>query len=147
MKKEVFIAVAIGLVLGLIITLGAYTANRSINKLKANKTAKSEEVVASSPPNQIKAKSLEITSHQSFDLTEESEITLLGVAWPNAVIAILLEDQELFTIADGKDGIFSATFDLIKGYNDIQIIATDDTGETNSQNLILTYSTTKIELE
>ncbi|MFH2061764.1 MAG: hypothetical protein ABIJ43_02150 [Candidatus Beckwithbacteria bacterium] len=146
MKKEALIAIVVGLILGLIITVGIYTANRSINQLKANKVAKSDTTATPLPPNQPEEKSLEITSHESFDLINQSEVTLSGIAWSDAVIALLTEDQELLTTAD-PDGIFSFNFDLIKGYNEIQVIATDDTGETNSKSLILTYSTTKIELE
>ena len=145
MKKEAFIAIIVGLIFGLIITIGIYTANRSINKLKVNKAAQTNTIVPS-PPTQLGEKSLEITSHESFDLINQSKITLSGIAWPNAIIALLGENKELLTIAD-SEGIFSFSFDLIKGYNEIKVIATDDTGETKSKDLVLTYSTTKIELE
>lgn len=146
MKKEALIAVIVGLILGLIITVGVYTANRSINQLKANKAAQSDTETLPSPPNHLMDKTLEITSHESFDLINQSEITLSGIAWSDAVIALLTEDQEFLITAD-EEGIFSFNFDLIKGYNEIQVIATDDTGETSSKSLVLTYSTTKIELE
>lgn len=147
MKKEVLVAIIVGLILGLIITFGVYTANRSLNQLKANKVAQSDSTTSAPPPlTQDQEKTLEITSHESFDLLEESEITLSGVAWPDAVIALLTENQEYLTTAD-SDGIFSFNFELIKGYNEIQVIATDDTNETSSKNLVLTYSTAKLELE
>ena len=145
MKKEALIAIVVGLILGLIITVGIYTANRSINQLKANKATKTQASATPTTQSQEKAKILEITSHESFDLLDEASVTLSGIAWPKAVLALLGEDQELLITADA-DGIFSFNFDLIKGYNEIQVIATDDTGEISSQNLVLTYSTTKIEL-
>ncbi|MEA3355558.1 MAG: hypothetical protein U9Q63_03690 [Patescibacteria group bacterium] len=145
MKKEALIAIIVGLIFGLIITIGIYTANRSINQLKAKKTTQ-KNTITPSPPTQLEEKSLEITSHESFDLINQSEITLSGIAWSNAIIALLTENQEFMAVAD-SDGIFSFNFDLIKGYNEIQIIATDDTGEISSKDLIITYSTTKIELE
>lgn len=142
MKKEVFIAILAGLAIGLIITVGIFTANRSLEQQK-NKTTATPTPISSFNPNQIQ-KSLHLTSHENFDLVDKAEITLSGIAWPNAVIALMAENTNLFTVAD-TEGIFTFTFNLIKGYNEITLIASDPTGETVTQSLVLTYSTTKIE--
>jgi len=57
----------------------------------------------------------------------------------------MTESGNILTQAD-SEGIFSFQFDLINGFNEISVIATDETGETQTQNIILTYSSTKIEL-
>jgi len=62
MKKEVFIAVLSGLVLGLIITLGIYTANKSLNKLKTQKKIENQAENIPSPPIGQTDKVLNITS-------------------------------------------------------------------------------------
>lgn len=145
MKKDVIIAIASGLILGLIITLGIYTANKSLTKRKAQKQAETTTSPIPSPPLSKKAKKLSITSHEPFDLIDESEITLSGIAWPNAVVAVMSETTSQITTAD-QDGIFTFKFDLIKGFNELTVIATDELKQAETQNLILTYSTTKIEL-
>ena len=143
MKKEVFIAILAGLIIGLIITIGVYTANRSLEQQKAKKAA-TTQTPAPSPPLTNNQKSLNITSHENFDLIDQSEITLSGIAWPDAVIALMAEKDNLLATAD-EEGIFSFTFDLVKGFNEITVVASDETSTTQTQNLVITYSTTQIE--
>ena len=140
MKKDVLIAIASGLILGLIITLGIYTANKSLTRRKAQKQAETQVALIPSPPLSKTAKKLSITSHEPFDLINQSEITLSGIAWPNAVIALMAESETQITTAD-NEGIFSFQFDLIKGYNELTIIATDEIGQTETENLVITHST------
>jgi hypothetical protein len=144
MKKEVVIAIIAGLILGLIITMGIYTANRSINEQKNKKQAESQPL-PSFTPNPTSEKTLNITSHENYDLVDNSEITLSGVAWPKAVVSFLTEGGSFMTEAD-EEGIFSFTTNLIKGFNEVTIIASDDTGANQSKNMVLTYSTTEIDL-
>lgn len=142
MKKEVLIAVVIGLFLGLIVTFGVSTANKAVNNQKQKKISQSLPSPLIAGLNQ--PKNLSITSHESFDLVDQGEITLSGIAWPNAVIALLTENQTYLTQAD-NEGFFTFSFTLIKGFNEITVIGSDETGNTQTQNLVLTYSTTKIE--
>lgn len=144
MKKEVLIAVLSGLIIGLIITVGIYTANRSLEQQKAKKISQTQ-TPQPTPQADQNQKLLTITSHENFDLIDQSEISLSGIAWPDAVVALMTEKDNQITTAD-SDGIFSFKFSLIKGYNEISLVAADETGTTQTQNLVLTYSTTKIEL-
>lgn len=146
MKKEVIIAIISGLVLGLIITLGIYTANKSLSKLKTQKKIDEQTENLPSPTLAQANKLLSITSAEPFDLINQSDLTLSGVAWPDAIVALMSETNNRLTQAD-SEGVFAFQFDLINGFNEITIIATDETGETQTESLILTYSTTKIELE
>jgi len=144
MKKEVVIAIVSGLILGLIVTLGIYTANKSLEQQKAKKAAADQTAPLPSPP-LADQKTLEITSHENFDLINQSAITLSGIAWPEAVIALMTENKQQLTQAD-DEGIFSFKFNLVKGFNEITLIATDEANDSQTQNLVLTYSTATIEL-
>lgn len=144
MKKEVLIAIIAGLILGLVITLGIYTANRSLNLQRAKKQLMSAPTPTAMPA--VNNKSLNITSHENYDLIDQSGITLSGVAWPDAVVALISEADSQIIRADGE-GIFVFETRLIKGFNEIAIIASDESGTTQTQNLVLTYSTNKIEPE
>jgi hypothetical protein len=143
MKKEVFIAILAGLAIGLIITVGIFTANRSLEQQKTKNSPATPTPISSFAPDSAN-KSLNLTSHENFDLVDKPEITLSGIAWPNAVIALMAENRNVFTTAD-TEGIFTFTFNLIKGYNEITLIASDPTSQPVTHNLVLTYSTSKIE--
>lgn len=145
MKKEVIIAIIIGLLIGLIFTLGISTANKALNQQKAKKLTTQESGNSLNSSNNNQKKNLTVTSHENFDLINQSDLTLSGIAWPNAVIALMTETQTKLTQAD-SEGIFTFTLNLIKGFNEIALIATDETSTTQTQNLVLTYSTSKIEL-
>ena len=95
--------------------------------------------------NNNQQKTLTVTSHENFDLINQSETALSGIAWPNAVIALMTETQTRLIQAD-SEGIFTFQINLIKGFNEISLIATDETNIAQTQNLVLTYSTSKIEL-
>lgn len=145
MKKEALIAVISGLVLGLIVTLGIYTANKSLEQQKLKKQASSLTNPIPSPDSSLNLqKTITVTSHANFDLVNQSEITLSGIAWKDAVVALLTEDDEYLIQADAE-GIFSFKFDLIKGFNELTVIASDDTGDSQTLPLIITYSTTEID--
>ncbi|MBU2052258.1 hypothetical protein KKH13_03600 [Patescibacteria group bacterium] len=143
MKKEVLIAIIAGLVLGLIITLGIYTANRSLSAQRTKKQLQNQPTPTAIPA-EANAKSLNLTSHENYDLVDASDQTLNGVAWPNAVIGLISETESQFVKAD-EEGIFSLELQLVKGFNEITLIATDETEASQTLNLILTYSTSKIE--
>lgn len=143
MKKEVIIAVIAGLVLGLVITMGIYTANRSLNAQRAKKLQQNSP--GPSPTPVANAKSVSITSWQNFDLTDSADANIAGIAWPGAVVALLTDTGSQMLQAD-SEGIFSFNIRLIKGFNELSLIASSETTPAVVQNLVLTYSTNKIEL-
>ncbi len=145
MKKEVIIAIIAGLVLGLVITMGIYTANRSLS-LQRNKKLSQNSATPTALPAGINNKTLNITSHESFDLVDSGDVTLSGVAWPEAIVALISEADSQIIRAD-EEGIFVFETRLIKGFNEIAVIAGDETGVTQTQNLVLTYSANKIDPE
>ncbi len=144
MKKEVLIAIISGLILGLVITVGIYTANRSLNVQRAKKQMQSVPTPSLLPS--TNNKSLNLTSHENFDLVDGSNLNLSGVALPGAIVALISEADNQIIAAD-KEGIFIFKTKLIKGFNEITLAAGDETGSLQTQNLVLTYSTSKIEAE
>jgi hypothetical protein len=143
MKKEVITAVVVGLIIGLIVTLGISTANQALEKQKQAKL--SQKTSGPLPSGQLTGqKTLAVTSPEPFDLFSESELVLSGIAWPEAVVSLLSEDQTLMAQAD-KDGVFTFRLSLIKGYNELTLIAADETGAVATQNLVLTYSASVIQ--
>ena len=148
MKKEVLVAIGIGFGLGLIITFGIWTANKSIKQFSSSKVTVSPLPALTSPapsptPDQTNNQ-LSISSPDDEALVNTDSVTLTGKSTPKAVIAITYEDAETITEADAN-GNFSTNVDLVGGYNTIVVTALDPaTGTESSQTLTVTYTTAKI---
>lgn len=137
MKKEVLLAIAVGFGLGLVITFGIWTANKSLKQAKVVPTpapSASPVVVI----DQSVINSLIITAPEDESISAVAAITVSGKSTPNAVISIIFEEDETIIEADDK-GEFSTKINLIGGYN---IIIISD--QENTETRVVTYSTTKI---
>lgn len=150
MKKEVLLAIGVGFALGLIITFGIWTANKSLKKANIAKIATvfstpSPTTISSTPvPSPISNTALTITSPEDESLVATDTINITGKASPKSIISVTYEEGQMLAEAD-VNGNFTVGVDLIGGYNTIVITATDPlTGVESSQTLIVTYSTAKI---
>lgn len=148
MKKEVFLAITIGFVLGLIITFGIWTANKSLKGLSSQKqiaqspTPSPKTVTPTTQP-LANALPLSITTPDDESVTNTPKTTLSGMTLPNSVVAMTFEGGEQILESDST-GNFSIDIDLEGGYNHIQVTVFDKTGNSTSQTLIVTYTTAKI---
>lgn len=151
MKKEVFLAITIGFTLGLIITFGIYTANKSLKNLPSltNRTSPTQApeptggttpTAAAPAPNAIL---LTMSSPVDEALLDKNSVTLSGKTTAGAAVAILSETGETLVAANSA-GDFTASVSLEGGYNRITITAYDRDGKSASQNLTVTYSSSKI---
>ena len=150
MKKEVLVAIGVGFGLGLVITFGIWTANKSLKQLGAPKIAASPlpaKTVPSPTPVVDVPKTisdLTITSPENDALVNKSALTVTGKFLPKSAITITYEDDETIVETDAS-GNFSADIVLIGGYNTIVVTGIDlSTGVESSQTLIVTYTTAKI---
>lgn len=144
MKKEVFLAVSVGFVLGLLITFGIWTANRN---LKVSPRPEITQILTSPSPEPSAAPSsplaLTLTSPEDELLTTSDSVIISGKTTPEAVLSIISESSEKIITAD-KTGTFSTDVDLEGGFNRLMITAFDATGNSASQELLVTYTTSKI---
>lgn len=149
MKKEVLLAISIGFILGLIITFGIYTANKSLKSLPT-----SGQIPTSTPPaNQPTSTpaptlkpgefSLTITEPADEALVTQNSLVLKGKTASGAVISVLSETSQTQTTANDS-GDFSATISLEGGFNRITVTAYDKDGKTASQSLMVTYTTAQL---
>lgn len=148
MKKEVLVAIGVGFGLGLVITFGIWTANKSLKQLGAPKVAASPLPTITSPsptPDSPKVVSdLVITSPENEALVNKSGLTVTGKFLPKSAITITYEEDATIVETDAS-GDFSADIDLIGGYNTIVVTGIDlSTGVESTQTLIVTYTTAKI---
>lgn len=146
MKKEILIAIVIGFILGLVITFGIWTANKSLqenNNEPQTEENESQPIVNENSQNDEEKMSLSITSPQDNSLLDQEEIEITGETSPLANIVILFEEGEKIIQAD-EQGDFKETIELSGGANEITITAVDQDGNEASKALNLVYSTAQI---
>ncbi len=152
MKKEFFLAIIIGFILGLIITLGIWTANKSLKNLPKNGAVPTPTIVsAETSPVPTPADSqpttnnlqLTITSPEDEFLSSTNSVTISGTTVASAVVSITHETGETLLQAD-TSGKFSSEVALESGYNQIIVTAFDSTGKSATKQLLVTYTTAKI---
>jgi len=146
MKKEVFLAIAIGFALGLVITFGIWTANKSLKNLpKAIQPSPTPETASASPtPNSTSSTiTLSLTTPADEALFTIAKTPVSGKTVANASVVIFSEDNQQIVTADAK-GNFTADVALVGGYNTIRVIAYDAMGNSVEQTIIVTFTTAKI---
>ncbi len=144
MKKEILIAILIGFILGLIITFGIWTANKSLKDNQDEQSPKKTGGVSVLTPEETeelkKQISLEITEPINNSISEEEEITIKGTTSPFAVVTVIYQESEKIIEADGQ-GSFETEISLVGGTNEIKISAFNQADNTMSKILNVIYST------
>ncbi len=138
MKKEVVIAIFVGLSLGLIITFGIRTAQNSLkNRTLAHPSPKSQasqDVAAADH-------TLLITAPAPDEIVTDSELNIVGSTTANSMVSIVGSDGiETSTIADDT-GAFNAPVTLIAGVNVITITSFDPAGDQSDTTFNVVLST------
>ena len=122
----------------MIITIGVYSAQRSINRrdslLSPESTNPSPE--ASGASSHI----INITSPNNYTIATEDDIKITGITTPTSMIVSLNNDENAFSNAD-EQGIFTLTTDLEAGENIIRVISYDPSGNDAEAEVIIIYST------
>lgn len=145
MKKEVLIAVVLGIIVGLVITFGMYTANTALQR-KAQQT---KDAAAPSPApidsiQDLQRSTIIIYGPEDNMLTDKDKVQLSGSTTANATIVIFVNDKETVTSADGK-GNFSAELSLVGGSNVITTISTDINGKQDQDQRTVVFSTASLD--
>lgn len=141
-KKEVLIAIIIGFGLGLIITFGIWTANKSL-KNSAAEAPPVEQTETPTPEPKLEKVPLVILSPEENLLTNEESLTVNGSAGAKAIIVLIYPEGEKIIEADER-GSFSTKIGLTAGVNEIKIKAYDQEGNEAEKTLKIVYSTAEI---
>src|SRR5258708_32587317 len=111
MKKEVLVAILIGLGLGLIVTYGIYRAKTS---LSSGQQATSTSNEASPSPGGSVHNSLTLLSPEDESVQATADVKVTGTTDPNALVVIFMNEQPQVIRAD-KSGNFSVQKTLQQG--------------------------------
>lgn len=140
MRKEILLAIIVGILAGLGVTFGIYTLRQTL--LRGSTPDKIEESrqkdqFATPAPS---SSSLTIKSPTPDFLTNQKELQIVGKALPESYIVILAPTGEYITTAD-QDGDFATTIPLALGGNKITVTATTPEGQQESLVITAAYST------
>lgn len=130
MKKEIVIAILIGLSLGLFITYGVYQAKTGIDK-KADQDQKN--LALTPAPDQEFAGELILNSPANEIIQAETTTSVSGTTLPNSFVVVFVGNVEKITTAD-ESGNFSVEVELESGANIITVVVLDENGRSISLN-------------
>jgi len=128
MRKEVLLAILIGISFGLIITFGVYHSRNSISEAQKNQ---SQDLVK----NQLEQNNnenngqLAINSPDDELLTDNQQLIVSGTTGINNFVVIFVNNQETITHADDA-GNFSVEVELDEGGNILIIQSIDEDGQS-----------------
>lgn len=153
MIKELFLAIALGSILGFGIT-GAFFA---LNKNKTTTKQNSVEIsptptitdiqmstqITTTPGLSQTDTSINITSPENNAVLSNSKISIKGDSKPNSLI-IISTQTKTFSGKSNANGVFSISIELESGINLIKINSIDPEDNQDQIEINLTYSTAKI---
>lgn len=138
MRKEILLAVFVGITLGLMITFGIYqnsennkTGQNSDTDQLINNPISTESAIIQDPQ-------LVINSPEEELLTNEEELIVSGSGNPDSFVVILVNDVESISNTD-ESGNFSVKVKLIPGGNLIEINSIDEDGKQISKQRTVVY--------
>lgn len=141
-KKEVTVAVIIGLIIALVVTGGILRARTALQSLKL---PTKESITASLNKNKSPDTStlfLELTTPDN-SVTTEPELALTGKTLPGTYIAILGEKGE-YLIVPSDLGNFSQDVALVKGANSLKINVYQSDGTKIEKTITVVYTTAEL---
>lgn len=136
MRKEVILAIVLGLILGTVIVAGYYRANRAVRLQDNTDTTR----VTPTPTTIAGSELLAITGPEEGDIFASPIATISGNTSPDARVLIVSEKDQIF-LKPSAQGFFSQEVSLIGGANHISITAVSTTGSRADKELNLVFTT------
>ena len=138
MRKEIILAIILGIILGGVIIFGINLANKSATTSLPNQALPEQNLDEATP-----TPTLQIISPENNSVSFQDTLTLTGQTLANAWIAIIWEDSETITQSN-ESGNWQQEISLVGGENIIKITATDGADYQESMNLTIIYTTANI---
>lgn len=151
MIKELFLAIALGAILGFG-TTGAFfalnknktTTNPGSAETSPTPTITEIQLSTTTTPSVSKTESsINITSPENNAVVSSSKISIKGDSKPNSLI-IIATPSKTFNGKSNASGVFSINIELDSGINLIKISSIDEQDDQDETELSITYSTAKI---
>lgn len=140
MRKEIFIALFIGLSLGLIVAFGVKTARQSLKTRPAVSPSPLSSLASSSDDSEH---SLLITEPEPDEILNLSQIKVIGTTTPDSLVSVVSLEDEDAVLAD-ETGAFSASLELTGGPNPITVTSFNPQGSEAKVDFTVIYSTSDL---
>lgn len=138
MRKEILLAIFVGITLGLMITFGIYQNSENAETGQNNDTDQLINNPVSSESAVIQDPQLMINSPEEDLFTNEEDLIVSGSASPNSFVVVLVNDSESISNTD-ESGNFSIKVKLDEGGNLIEINSIDEDGKKISKQRTVIY--------
>lgn len=139
-RKEVTLAVIIGLILALIIAGGVYRAKTAIEQFDPNSLLPQKQRANPNNPGENSENKLFIElDTPDNSVTDKATFTISGKTLPNTYLAITTESND-YLIVPSDTGSFSQEVTLIKGANTLTVTVFTSTGEKVEDSLSVVYT-------
>lgn len=137
MRREVLVAIILGVGLGILVAFGVWRANIALSDKTpqaqtSDKNSKSQEEAVFS--------NLVITQPEDLSVVSVDTILVKGSSSPKSTVVVLSDGQQEVYPAR-EDGNFESQIKLEAGINEIVVISVDETGNEEEQKLNIVYST------
>ncbi len=142
MKKEVLVAIFVGLSMGLIITFGVYRVKSSITeKPTAEFIQDNQETEATATPTV-----LALHSPDDGTIQLEKELTVTGTTIANSFVVVFVNDSDSVSTSD-ESGNFTIKVTLDDGVNIIRVHVIDENSSSVVEERLVVVSDAFEELE
>lgn len=139
MKKEVLIAVLIGLSMGLVITYGIYRVQNSINQPPVTDVAEVLEDSLNTVESSDSATTLSVHTPEPGTIQTEASTTVTGTTLANAHVVIFVNEEDYLTNSDSS-GSFTQLVNLRNGTNVITTHVIDSVGQSAKEQRVVVVS-------
>lgn len=135
MKKEVIIAILVGLTMGLIITFGIYRVTSSITeKPLTDLNTQNLETEATATPTV-----LALHNPEDGTVQTETELTVTGTTIANSFIVVFVNNEDYISNSD-ESGNFAIKVTLSQGENIIRVHVLDQEGSATVEERVVVVS-------
>lgn len=138
MRKEVLIAVAAGILFGIVLAFGIWRANSALKPAPPLKSEESQSQATRSQDSEEFAISLILPNQ--YDVITDSPVLVSGVTSSGSWVLLSAEEKDYIIKAD-ETGKFEQEVELAPSVNQIVISAFNSEGNSISQSLTVVYST------
>lgn len=142
MRKEVILAIIIGIILGAVVLYGLKIANQTVESTKSENAAPSPTVAQTPTPTPVDFLTIDTPNDHAVVFTPT--VTIKGHTKPDNAIAITSESTDDIIQSDTQ-GAFTTDLQLIGGENVITATIVLPNGNTLSKTLTIIYTSTAIE--
>ena len=136
MHKETVLAVGIGLLFGLFVTVGVYKLIAGSNNDAASTDV--EQIVATPTPSGENRGELTLVSPTDGFITTDQEIEVSGSVAPDSFVILYLTDAQQIYKADDQ-GAFSFPLSLEEGPNFFTVTSVNNEGKSASIDRVVVY--------